>query len=151
MSFPFWELSFDSAHKWQDSESKLFPQGTKEFRVFVYVLVTNKTKLTFKNSSCALWKQAGSDAAGGEWAWDMNELRNISSSATRFREDPWPLPHWVKPIDIALLPAMCAGMATLKLHRKEEPAVKVHHSQLKTPVTWRVTPCSTGGSYKQHM
>lgn len=47
-------------------ESKRFPQGTKEFRVLVYFLIANKTKLPFKNSPGALCRQAGSDAAGGE-------------------------------------------------------------------------------------
>jgi len=66
MSFFFGELYFDCAHKWQDFESKPFPQGTKEFRMFFYLLVTNKTKLPFKSSPCALRKQAGNDAAGRE-------------------------------------------------------------------------------------
>lgn len=49
-----WEFNFGSAHKWKGSEPKLFPQGTSEFRVFVYGLITNKTTSTFKNSPCAL-------------------------------------------------------------------------------------------------
>lgn len=65
MSF-FGELYVDYAHTWKDFESKLFPQGSKRFRVFVYLFVANKTKSPFKNSPCALCKQAGNDAAGGE-------------------------------------------------------------------------------------
>lgn len=39
---------------------------SQEFRVFIYLLVTNKTKLPVKNRPCALCKQAGDDAAGRE-------------------------------------------------------------------------------------
>lgn len=95
-----------------------------------------------------------SDAAGGEWAWDMNEFRNISSSATRFREDPWPLPYQVKLCRYSTPTwGVCWDGHSETAQGQEEPAEYVHHRQLKTPallITWTVTPCSTGGSYEQH-
>lgn len=58
----------------------------QEFRVFIYLLVTNKTKLPVKNSPCALCKQAGDDAAGREWDWKMSDPKITSPSATSFGE-----------------------------------------------------------------